>query len=103
MSKPVDEMTPANAEPGGRWLKPMTVAQGLEVAMRHHGAGRLARAERLYRRILEIEPTHAVALQMLGVIAHQKGRSEQAVELIAKALALKPDDAGAHFNLALAL
>lgn len=103
MSKPVDEMTPGNAEPGGRWLKPMTVAQGLEVAMQHHGAGRLARAERLYRRILEIEPAHAVALQMLGVIAHQKGRSEQAVELIAKALALKPDDAGAHFNLALAL
>jgi tetratricopeptide (TPR) repeat protein len=103
MTKPGDSTVPENAETGGRWLQPMTAAQALEVAKQHHGAGRLARAERLYRRILEGEPKQAVALHMLGVLAHQRGRSDEAVELIEKALALKPDDAGACFNLGLAL
>lgn len=103
MSKPSDSALPENAEPGGRWLKPMTVAQALEVAARHHGAGRLPRAERLYRRALELEPNHPYALQMLGVIAHQGGRNEEAVALIAKAVALKPNDVAGHFNLGLAL
>ena len=40
---------------------------------------------------------------MLGVIAHQVGRNDKAVDLITKALAIKPDLAEAHNNLGNAL
>src|SRR5271167_2860991 len=103
MSKPSDSALPENAASGGRWLKPMTVAQALEVAARHHVAGRLLRAERLYRGVLEREPNHPEALQRLGVIAHQGGRDEEAVALIGKAVARTPQDVAGHFNLGLAL
>jgi len=81
----------------------LTLEQGLELALRHHGAGRLKDADRLYRRLLEADPYNAVAWQMLGVIAHQLGKHELAAELIAKSIAIKPEDADAHANLALAL
>ena len=36
---------------------------------------------------------------MLGVISHQAGKSNRAVDLIKKALIVKPDYAEAHSNL----
>ena len=44
-----------------------------------------------------------MALHLLGVIAHQGGQNEEAVDLISKALAVKPDYAQAHNNQGLAL
>ena len=38
-----------------------------------------------------------------GVLAHQEGRSEQAVELIERSLELEPDRADWHSNLAIVL
>ena len=55
-------------------------------AVAHHQAGRLAEAERGYRRILAADPRHADALHLLGVLSLQSGRAGEAVELIAKAL-----------------
>ena len=101
MSEPEDSVAPGKAAP--REPRRLTLEQGLALALRHHGAGRLKEAERLYRRLLEADPYHAVAWHMLGVIAHQLGKHEFAAELIAKAVAIKPDDADAHANLALAL
>ena len=68
-----------------------------------HQQGKLADAERIYREILRQEPNHFDALNMLGVIALQTRHLEQAVELIGKAIALKPDDAAAYFNRGIAL
>ena len=56
-------------------------------------------AERLYQRILHADPNQPVALNLLGVLAHQTGRSDAAADLIAKALAINPDYAEAHNNL----
>ena len=105
MSEPEDGAAPGKAGARARGSEPrrLTLQQGLELALRHHGAGRLKEAERLYRRLLEADPYHAVAWHMLGVIAHQLGKHDFAAELIAKAVAIKPDDADAHANLALAL
>src|ERR1700734_4141172 len=64
------------------------VPEMFALALRHHQAGRLGEAEQLYRAILQIEPRHADSLQFLGVIAHQVGRNDSAVELIEKAIAL---------------
>jgi predicted O-linked N-acetylglucosamine transferase (SPINDLY family) len=57
----------------------------LQTAIEHHQAGRLAEAEAGYREILEAEPGNADALQLLGLIAHQRGMNETAVELIERA------------------
>jgi Flp pilus assembly protein TadD len=57
------------------------------LAMRHHQAGNLGEAERLYRLILQEEPRHGDALHLLGVLHHQSGRNEAAVELIRQAIA----------------
>jgi predicted O-linked N-acetylglucosamine transferase (SPINDLY family) len=64
-------------------------------------AGRLPKAERLYRRVLRADPDQPVALHLLGVVVHQRGESALSVELISKALAIKPDYADAHGNLAI--
>jgi predicted O-linked N-acetylglucosamine transferase (SPINDLY family) len=72
----------------------------LDSARAHHQAGRLREAEVLYRQILQAEPNHADALHLLGVVAHQRGRHDMAVELIGRAIALAGDQAAYHSNLA---
>lgn len=78
----------------------------LELAIGHHTAGRLNKAEELYRQVLQADPDHPQALHLLGVIALQGGDNARAIELISSALAIKPDFAeasgnlaGAHYNL----
>jgi tetratricopeptide (TPR) repeat protein len=75
----------------------------LKQAVRHHGAGRLAKAEGLYRQILQADPENPYALHLLGVIANQMGDNEDAVELISKALKIAPNYADAYANLGNAL
>jgi protein O-GlcNAc transferase len=65
----------------------MGIQQALEQAVGLHRAGRLNEAEDLYRQILAVDPNHAGSLHLLGVIAHQGGQYEIAVELIGKAIA----------------
>jgi tetratricopeptide (TPR) repeat protein len=71
-----------------------------DTAVQHHQAGRLAEAVSLYRHILAGEPQNVDALHLLGVAAYQQGNARQAVDLIGRALALRPDVAAFHCNLA---
>ncbi len=80
-----------------------SVSQMFDQALQHHRAGNLHQAELLYRQILEQDPRHFDALHLLGVIAHQVGRNESAVECIREALRLAPGAAEAHSNLGSAL
>jgi tetratricopeptide (TPR) repeat protein len=68
-------------------------------ALRFHQRGQLAEAERIYRQILELDPHHADSLHLLGVLAHQVGRNDIAVELIRKAIASDKRPAAFHSNL----
>ena len=61
-------------------------ADVLSAGLEHHRAGRLAEAEGCYQRVLAADPNHADAMHLLGVIAHQFGRHELAVELIRQAI-----------------
>src|SRR5205823_3202732 len=62
----------------------------LESAIRHHQAGRLPEAESVYRRILAQNSNHAVALSLLGLLAHQTGNTGAAVGLVERAIQLDP-------------
>lgn len=75
----------------------------LEAARREVEQGCLERAGELCAQALDAAPHHAGALHLMGAIAGQTGRNQQAVELIEQALALTPADAMAHTNLAVAL
>ena len=71
--------------------------------MKHHGAGDLQNAEKIYKQVLQAQPNHPVALHLLGTLAHQVGKNDIAVDLIRQALAIKPDYPEAHSNLGFAL
>ena len=77
----------------------LTVEEAVEIAIGLHRDGRLAEAEVVYREILEVQPDHPIALHYAGVLAHQVGRSEDAVALIEKSLTLIPDRADWYSNL----
>ena len=76
-----------------------TISEALAIAVRHHQAGRLQAAEQIYRQILAVEPTHADALHLLGVVANQSGQHATAIECIARAIALRGTEAAFHNNL----
>lgn len=60
-------------------------------------------AEQGYRQILAANPNHADALHLLGVIAHQVGNHQAAIQCIGAAIRLKGTDPAFHANLAVAL
>ena len=79
------------------------IEQTLAVATEHHRAGRTAEAERLYRDVLDASPGHPDALHLLGVIALQSGRAEEAVDRIGQAVAGDGSSPLFHANLGHAL
>jgi predicted O-linked N-acetylglucosamine transferase (SPINDLY family) len=79
------------------------VADLFSVAARHHQEGRLAEAEACYRRVLAAEPGNADALNMLGIVALQSGRSDAAVEMIRQAITKNATYPAYFYNLGVAL
>ena len=77
----------------------MTVSEALELAVKQHQGGNLREAEEIYRQILQVEPRQADALHLLGVISHQVGRNDLAIEYMRAALRERPDLAAAYCNL----
>jgi tetratricopeptide (TPR) repeat protein len=79
------------------------LAADLSSALEHHRAGRLERAETLYRKLLQKSPGNPDALHLLGVVALERGHPDRAIQLIGKALAVVPNFAEGHSNLGNAL
>jgi Flp pilus assembly protein TadD len=83
--------------------KLLDIAKVFQQALTHHQAGRLPQAEAGYRQILAADPTHAGSLHLLGVIAAQIGRNDAALDLIGRAIKLRPQVADYHNDLGMAL
>lgn len=81
----------------------LTLDEAVSVALALQQAEQWAAAEDIYRRILEVAPNHADALQFSGVLAHQRGRTEDAVALIRRSLELEPKRADWYSNLGIVL
>ena len=78
-----------------------TIAEALHVAAAHHKAGRLGQAERTLKDILSKEPGNPHALHLLGLMAYQRRRFDEASRLIEGAIAGTADNAAFHTNLGL--
>jgi predicted O-linked N-acetylglucosamine transferase (SPINDLY family) len=70
-------------------------------ALLHHEAGRLRKAQALYRGILAQDPDHADSLHLLGLLTAEQGNPEAGAAMIRRAMALAPGRAPYHNNLAL--
>ena len=68
-------------------------------AVQHHRAGELAKAEQLYRHILNDHPEHTAAASNLGLILAGRGNLLQAEKLYRQALTIYPEFGDAHLNL----
>jgi protein O-GlcNAc transferase len=77
----------------------MSLEQEIEFGLKLHRKGQLARAEKIYRKVLARVPNQTDALHLLGVISRITGKHEAAVELIQRALALRPKWPEAWYNL----
>ncbi|HUB24696.1 MAG TPA: tetratricopeptide repeat protein, partial [Tepidisphaeraceae bacterium] len=84
-------------------MGPLTTQQMLELALREHQARRLEAAEAIYQQVLAVQPNQQDALNLLGVMAHQRGQYDQAVQWIARAISARPTEAAFFVNLGLAL
>jgi predicted TPR repeat methyltransferase len=83
-------------------VAPATVsdyAAVLRQAMQAHQDDDLDTAERLYGEVLDRRVAQPDALHYLGVLYHQRGRSDEGVELIRTALKITPKHPDAHNNL----
>lgn len=88
---------PLDRTPGQN--KSRVIQAMLADGLRHHRAGSLPEAERIYRQILAIDAHHADSLHLLGMIAYRAGSHDTAVELIRKAIAFNQQGAAYHSNL----
>lgn len=75
------------------------VPAAMQVAVQLHHAGRLRKAEAIYRQVLEIEPNNVDALHLLGLVARQFGKYETAIDLIGRAVKINPKAAMFQNNL----
>ena len=68
----------------------------VEHAVQHHQAGRLVEAEHFYNLLLQTRPDHPFGLHSLAMIASQTGRNELALDLLAKAIKIDPENPQFH-------
>jgi tetratricopeptide (TPR) repeat protein len=77
-----------------------TIEEALALAFQHHRAGRLAEADEVCRRILDVSPDHAEAIHMRGVVAFRNGDAAGAAALIGRAVEHAPHLVQGWLNLA---
>jgi tetratricopeptide (TPR) repeat protein len=75
------------------------IAGWFGAALAHQRGGRAAHAERVCREILSVDPGHAQTLHLLGLIEHQRGRSDESIEHIRTAIMRDGRDPAFHHNL----
>jgi len=81
----------------------VTLEQALQTALTQHRAGQLPAAEAIYRQILAVQPQHPEALHLLGALATEQQRYDEAVPLLQRAVTLVPMEPVFHSNLGVAL
>ncbi len=71
----------------------------MQVLLSEPDIDRLRRTQRIYSKLLEREPENADALHALGVIAHQQGNYQGALDFLTRAIAANPDRPQYHITI----
>jgi tetratricopeptide (TPR) repeat protein/ADP-heptose:LPS heptosyltransferase len=79
------------------------VSKLLQQGLTFHQQGNLTEAQVIYEQILNIQPDHFDALQLLGVLSAQIKKYSKAVEFLSKALQINPKHAKVCNNYGIAL
>ncbi len=79
------------------------IGEVLRAGVAAHRGGNAREAERRYRAVLASDPENADALNLLGALAGEAGRAQEAVGLIMEAVRLRPGIAMFRLNLGIAL
>jgi predicted TPR repeat methyltransferase len=90
-------------EPSPATDRAVSLDEAISIAIRLQQSDQWVAAGDIYRRVLDVAPDHPDAVHYSGVLAHQEGRSEQAVKLIERSLELEPRRADWHSNLGIVL
>jgi len=99
MTKKWQEKEPQNpVVPTPQSGQQLTVEQAMATATQLHGQGKLRDAEIMLNKILSFQPNFGPALNLLGVIAHQVGKVDIAIELVEKAIKANPKEALFYSN-----
>ena len=77
----------------------LEIGEALQVAVQLHRLREFENAERLYRRILEEIPQQPDAMHFLGILLHQRGGNDEALERIEASIALDPTLPDRYNNL----
>ncbi len=77
ITEEVQKLLPVHGEQGmgtslTRPIIMATIPENLTVALQYHQSGNLQQAGAIYRQILQVDPNHAEALHLLGVVAGQE-------------------------------
>ncbi|MGH9350085.1 MAG: tetratricopeptide repeat protein [Vicinamibacterales bacterium] len=81
----------------------VSVDEAMEIAILLQRNGHLAAAGDVLRQVLEAFPDNARAVHYSGVLAHQQGRSDEALVFIERSLELQPDEPDWLSNLGVVL
>ena len=79
----------------------MTLPEALKTALKYQQSGNLREAEQIYRQILKIKPDQPDAWHLLGMLGHECGLHDKAIEYIKRAIEYQPNNASFHRNLSL--
>lgn len=79
------------------------IPQAFNEAVKLHQAGDIVGADKLYARVLEIDPRHVDALSNRGLTLVSLGHFEDAIPCIKNAISITPNAPDLHFNLGTAL
>ena len=82
---------------------PLALLQALQQAGAAYSRRDWAEAERLCRQVISVKADFFDALTLLGIIAAQSNRAQEAEELFGRAVAVNPRDVLTHINRGLAL
>ncbi|MBT3791392.1 MAG: tetratricopeptide repeat protein [Alphaproteobacteria bacterium] len=77
----------------------LSVTEMISRAVKYYSSGNLDQAEGLLLQVIQVDPTHAVASHLAGIIAYRTDRYALAVDLIAEAVRNSPGNFEAHENL----
>ena len=80
-------------------MKNLTTDETFALAVQNHQKNNLQVAEKLYKKVLNIDPDHFKSIHLLGTLSAQIKNLDQAKQLLNKAITINPNFSDAHYNL----